>query len=144
MPAGRPSLYTPELVDSILERIAAGESLRKICDDDAMPERRTFNRWLENSPELVTKYAHAREEQAEFHHDDMDRLEALTEDGTLSAQAASVILTNKRWRMEKLKPKVYGAKVDHNHGGQKGNPFVAMISEVTGSFQPVEADDDDT
>jgi len=127
---GRPSSYTPELVESICERLAEGESLRSICRDEAMPDRTTVTRWLAEIGDFATKYARAHEEQAEFHHAEMDRLEAAVEDGTLSAPAAGVILANKRWRMEKLKPKVYGNAVTLK--GDKDNPLrVARANELT-------------
>lgn len=122
---GRPSSYTAELVESICERLMEGESLRSICRDDAMPDFRTVMRWQAEDEDFATKCARAREEQAEFHHAEMDRLEGAVEDGSLAAAAASVILANKRWRMEKLKPKVYGAKIQH--GSDPENPIPAPI-----------------
>lgn len=76
-----------------------------------MPHRTTVGRWIDADPGFAARCARAREEQAEFHHAEMDRLEAAIEAGELPAPAGSVILANKRWRMEKLKPKVYGAKL---------------------------------
>ncbi|MBM6705404.1 hypothetical protein H6A60_13115 [Sutterella massiliensis] len=58
----------------------------------------------------------------------MDRLEAATEAGSLPAAAASVILANKRWRMEKLKPKVYGAAVTLK--GDRDNPLQMEASKA--------------
>ena len=92
----------------ICHLIAMGESLRAICVRPGMPDKATVLRWMADDDAFATKYARAREAQAEHHHDEMDRLEAAIESGTLNAQAGSVILGNKRWRMEKLKPKVYG------------------------------------
>lgn len=115
---GRPSDYNDALADSILERLADGESLRTICTGETMPHRTTVFRWLAEHDGFATKYAHAREAQAEAHHDDMDEIEARTLSGELHPQAASVVLGNKRWRMEKLKPRVYGAKVEHEHKGR--------------------------
>lgn len=42
---GRPSLYTPELAELICERIAAGESLVEICEDERMPSAATVRLW---------------------------------------------------------------------------------------------------
>jgi len=64
----RPSTYTDVLADLICDRIADGESLRAICNDDAMPDRRTVLRWLAD-PEhttFATKHAHAREMQGDL------------------------------------------------------------------------------
>lgn len=45
-PAGRPSLYTPELRDEICRRLARGRTLRSVCSDDDMPDRQTIYNWL--------------------------------------------------------------------------------------------------
>jgi hypothetical protein len=109
--------YSDTLAALLCDRLANGDSMRTICADEAMPDRRTVERWMANDAEFAAKCARAREEQAEFHHDAMDGIEAKTLAGEIAASAASVVLTNKRWRMEKLKPKVYGAKLDLNHSG---------------------------
>jgi hypothetical protein len=114
---GRPSLYTPELADEIYDRLAEGNSLRSVCLAEDMPDKRTVERWMASDPSFAAKCARAREEQAEFHHEAMDEIEADTLSGVLNPQAASVVLANKRWRMEKLKPKVYGQKVALDHSG---------------------------
>lgn len=122
-PADKPeprTVFTQGVADAICARIANGESLRSICALEGMPDKATVFRWLAEDDEFATKYARAREAQAEHHHDEMDRLEEATESGALNPQAASVILANKRWRMEKLKPKVYGAKVQTEHSGSIG------------------------
>lgn len=115
---GRPSIYSEELADLFCERLADGKrSERQICEDDDMPSRVTLRTWKLEKPDFFAKCAHAREEQAEVHHEEMDTIEARTLSGDLNPQAASVVLSNKRWRMEKLKAKVYGPaiKVDNTH-----------------------------
>lgn len=131
---GRPSKYSEALVQSILDRLAAGESLRAICRDDAMPDYSTVDRWLQDNPAFASRYARAREEQAEHHHAEMDRLEGAIEDGSLNPQAGNVILANKRWRMEKLKPKVYGAAVT-----LKGDPESPLQTRASLSEAELEA-----
>src|SRR5690606_532057 len=69
--AGRPSDYSEALVDAICERIANGESLRSICSDDDMPSKTSVFNWLAKHPEFLTKYARAREVQAEALADEM-------------------------------------------------------------------------
>lgn len=43
---GRPSIYTEEMADEILLRIAEGESIRQITADDHMPKRSTIHFWV--------------------------------------------------------------------------------------------------
>jgi hypothetical protein len=42
---GQQSAYSAALADEILDRIADGESLNKICMDEHMPHERTVRRW---------------------------------------------------------------------------------------------------
>lgn len=44
-PGGRPSLYTPEIVEEICDRLSQGEPLEQICRDDHMPASRTVWAW---------------------------------------------------------------------------------------------------
>jgi hypothetical protein len=58
---GRPSKYTPELVQEIFSRLRTGEPLLQICKDEQMPERRVVYGWIERDPDLSAQFAHARE-----------------------------------------------------------------------------------
>lgn len=121
-------------IDTICAGIADGDSLRSLCAKSGMPDKATVMRWLSEDDGFATKYARAREAQAEHHHDEMDRLEAAIEVGALNATAGGVILANKRWRMEKLKPKVYGTAVT-----LKGDPENPIESRTSLSESALEA-----
>jgi hypothetical protein len=58
---GRPSLYSPEIAEEICERLASGESMRRICQDEHMPGRRTVEGWMDADPDFRAKCARARE-----------------------------------------------------------------------------------
>jgi hypothetical protein len=115
---GRPSDYSEKTAEAICVRLADGQSLRRICLDEGMPDRTTVLRWLASNKDFATRYAQAREDQAEFHHDEMEEIEDEVRRGVLDPKAANVILGNKRWRMEKLKPKAYGQKLEVEHSGR--------------------------
>ncbi|WCE04437.1 hypothetical protein [Pseudoxanthomonas sp. JBR18] len=131
---GRPSLYTPELADAICDAIAEGESLRQVCMRDGMPDRRTVERWMEVDASFAAKCARAREDQAEVHHDQMGEIEADVLSGALDPKAANVVLTNKRWRMEKLASKRYGQRlaVDHDVVGNLADRLKAARERTAG------------
>lgn len=57
-----PTKRTPELVDEILMRLACGEPLAQICRDPHMPDRRTFNRWVEEDEALKADKQDARDD----------------------------------------------------------------------------------
>lgn len=42
----RPTLYTPELLATIVERLSAGEPMASICRDEGMPAARTVRDWI--------------------------------------------------------------------------------------------------
>jgi hypothetical protein len=111
-------MYPPEVKQTILDRLAQGESLNAICKDEGLPAFRTVMDWLEQDGDFRTKYARAREAQADVLFDGMAAIEGKVEEGSLKPDAARVILDSQRWRAEKLKPKAYGSKVDVNHAGR--------------------------
>jgi hypothetical protein len=57
MPAGRPSRFTDEIGLIICERLANGESLRAMCEDDDMPDKATVFRWLAFHEDFRDRYA---------------------------------------------------------------------------------------
>ena len=59
---GRPSLYTPELIEAIAERLSNGEPMAAICRDEGMPAYRTVKDWMDSKPEVSAAIACAREE----------------------------------------------------------------------------------
>lgn len=59
---GRPSLRSPALEQSILERLASGEPLAQICRDDGMPHPNVWRRWCDDDEELSIAYARARDD----------------------------------------------------------------------------------
>jgi hypothetical protein len=121
------STFTQAIADEICERLADGASLRRICEADDMPNVRTVRRWLAASSAFAAQYALAREEQAEFHHAEMDDIEDKVLTGKLKADAANAVLSNKRWRMEKLKPRVYGVRM--TVAGDAENPLTLLTNE---------------
>lgn len=141
MAGGRPTKYTKELVDVICERLADGEGLIGICEDEAMPDRSTVFRWLEVREEFRDKYARAREAQADYYADeivDVSKNRALdlpldngkggyTPD-TTAVQRDRLIIDALKWKASKLAPKKYGEKVQQEITGAEG---AALIPSIT-------------
>lgn len=58
----RHRFYTPEIAETILERLADGETLRGICSDAGMPTEGAVRFWVTSDREgFATRYAQARE-----------------------------------------------------------------------------------
>lgn len=128
---GRPTKYTQGLADTICERIADGESLRSICREHEMPDKATVFRWLASNDDFATKYARAREAQADGFVDEMveiaddgsnDWMEKQFGEETRWVENGEALrrsqlrIATRQWIAEKLKPKKYGAKVELEHG----------------------------
>jgi len=113
MPAGRPSKYTKALADKICARIAQGESLRKICEDKAMPNIASVINWRREKPEFFAHYTKAQEDRADHYADEIVEIADTAED----AAKARLQVDARKWVASKLKSKAYGEKVTQEHTG---------------------------
>lgn len=127
---GRPSSFTEAIGDAICERISDGQSLREICLANDMPNKATVFRWLadERYAPFRDQYARAREAQADSLFDEMldiaddgtnDWVERTRDDGSTyealngeHIQRSKVRIDTRKWMAAKLRPKVYGDKID--------------------------------
>jgi len=123
MGAPIPPARKAEILQEVFDRIANGEALIAICRDQHMPDRQTVIRWLDADPELAAKCARARELQAEALEEGMADVEASVLSGSLNPKAASVVLSSRRWRAEKLAPRKFGARQAIEMTGAEGGPL---------------------
>ena len=120
---GRPSTFTQQLADGICERLACGESLRRICADEGMPDKATVIRWLAKHDTFRASYSHARMVQADGWADEiLDLARADPPRSPVTGRCDPVAarhIRNRvgtlRWMLEKLIPKKFGG------GGCPGN-----------------------
>jgi hypothetical protein len=107
---GRPAAieYSPEIAESICDRIAAGESMRAICRTEGWPDRTAVLRWLDQHPDFAAKCGRARELQADAFLEDMADICERVQIETLGSDQARVVLSSLQWRASKLAPKKYG------------------------------------
>lgn len=127
----RASTRTQEIVNTILDRITAGESLRSICRDEAMPAASTFLLWVTKDELLAEQYARACAERAEAHAEELleiaddgqnDWMEKFGKDGESlgwmvngeAMQRSRLRVDTRKWLMSKMKPKKYGDKIEHS------------------------------
>ncbi|SCB16478.1 hypothetical protein [Rhizobium hainanense] len=142
---GRPSDFTPVVADAICERLADGESLKSICTSDGMPHRATVFRWLGAHADFRDSYARAREAQADALFDEILDIAntPITGEKTKVDKNGNVIEMTKadmidhrrlqidarKWIAAKLRPKVYGDKLDVDVTGALD--FVVSAKPVT-------------
>ena len=69
---GRPSAYSEEIAVEILSRMASGESVKAICDDEHMPARSTVMLWVADDREgFSDRYAKACQARAHYWADEL-------------------------------------------------------------------------
>jgi hypothetical protein len=110
--------FTKKIGREICRRIAAGETLTKICKDKRMPIINSIYDWIRMSvknPEefdyFHLNYRRARAAQADTQFDVISDLCDDVEAGLLDPNAARVIIGAKQWQMSKIRPDQYGDKL---------------------------------
>lgn len=119
----RPTIYCDDLAKEICLRIASGESVRSICQDDNMPSKSTVMLWLiDGEHEFFSdQYAKARQIQAETLADELfdiaddgsnDWMKRTNKDGEeyflLNGEAVArsrLRVDTRKWYLSKVLPK---------------------------------------
>lgn len=121
---GRPTLYTQELADKIIDRIASHPmSIRKICAMyDDMPAHQSIYLWVYKYPDFSDKYVVAKQTQSKLAVEEIedmyDTVNTYTDkDGNLKYDAAHAthlnnIANHRKWCAARLARKTYGADKD--------------------------------
>jgi hypothetical protein len=105
---GRPTIFTQEIADEICERLAHGETLRKMVLDEHMPPAGTIYRWLDSNESFRDQYAQARVRQADYYAE-------MIIDESFGAHDASIgrlRMDALKWASSKIAPKKYGDKIE--------------------------------
>lgn len=124
---GRPSDFTQEIADSICERIAGGENLRQMCDEDGLPCERTIYRWLAANGAFCQQYAQARKAWSDAQ---VEEVIAVSKNPLLKADDKRVQIDTLKWAMGKLNGK-YSDKVKHVGGDDGDNPIAFTGWDIT-------------
>jgi hypothetical protein len=130
----RPTDYSPEVVTSICQRIAEGDSLRSICAADDMPNKATVLRWLKVQPEFHEAYGIARQLQTELMAEEILEIADDVSQDTIAAEQgprpnaewiarSKLRVDARKWLMSKLAPKKYGDRISAEHTGRDGGPI---------------------
>ena len=119
---GRPSKISDELTAEICGRLASGEPLGKIANDDHMPHMTTIYMWLKKHEEFRKMYEDARKNGAHTYADqiaqiiDQKPLQIVDEQGNVRYDSASIAwnrlrMDGRKWLAAKYLPKVYGERL---------------------------------
>ena len=147
LPRGRPSTYTPAMAKSICTQIAEGKSLREICRADGMPYDATVREWVVDDREgFYSHYTRAVQARAILW---AEEITGIADDGTQDTYTdpstgqertnAEVVarsrlrVDTRKWMLSKVLPKIYGDKLDLNHGVQPDNPLAKLLEQIQGT-----------
>ncbi len=153
--AGRPSTYTPEIEAEIFERLAAGESLRAICQAEHLPSDFAVRNWViqDKPPGISSRYAHARSMGLDSQAEEIieiadtcrigekrkiiegtrdkegnigpDQVEVTTGD---MIERARLQVDARKWLLSKMRPDKYGDRTVL--AGDKENPLEVNVGSV--------------
>lgn len=153
----RPTKFTAELGQNICKRIADGESLRNVCQDEKMPNRSSVHLWIiagkahDATPELKAfsdQYELAIDVRAENMFDEMeeiadngtnDYIKRINNDGseyevvnTENIQRSRLRVDTRKWKLSKMLPKKFGDKLDVTSDGKAlPTPIYSGVSKKT-------------
>lgn len=105
---GRPRIFSEELAQTICERIANGESLRQVCQDENLPCRETVYSWIRSNSEFLDQYAQAKEWQRDLLLDEIIELADKATPTAQGVQLAKLRIDVRKWLISRLEPKKYG------------------------------------
>lgn len=106
---------TSEQAETVIAGIAAGASLRRMLDDNGIAYA-TWYRALEADSVIAERYARAKEAQADALADEIVDI-ADGRDGDSDPASRRVRVDARKWVAAKLRPKVWGDRVQHDHDG---------------------------
>jgi hypothetical protein len=115
--------YSSEVAERICELIIEGVSLRKICEMEHMPSRRTVFYWLKDNEGFREQYQIARLIQVEYWaHEIIEIADDTSGDFIINEHGERVVdheninrarlkIDARKWLMSKLHPQRYGDRV---------------------------------
>ncbi len=124
--------YSPEIADEILERLAQGQPLRKICEDLHMPAASSVIGWVNRDESgFAERYARAREVGYALLADELIHIADTPMEGTVITskewgeerktgdmlEHRKLQVDTRKWMLAKMLPKVYGDKQQIEHSG---------------------------
>lgn len=135
---GRPTLFTPALLDFIIQEISDGCTEYSIFLKPAMPCWRAWTKYKREHPDFIPIYAQAKGDCYEVWEHKMrtramDESRDLQPDGKGGFKSDNTAVNRDRlcidtdkWLMSKLMSKKYGDKVQQELSGPEGGPIPGL------------------
>ena len=126
---GRPSIYTDELADKMLEEIASGRSVIGMCrEEEWTPNADTWYRWLYKIEGLSDRYTRAKAFQSEREANII--LDIADNATNQDYQVARLRVDARKWIASKLLPNKYGDRQSVDHSSTDGSMRPTIIELV--------------
>jgi len=113
----RPTICTTEVTNEVCQRLAGGESLRKICEDEALPVMSSILLWVVSGrlvegteKEFSEHYMQAREAAGFSHADRVADVAVRALDEGLDPQVARAAMDGFKWAAERMSPKKHSPR----------------------------------
>lgn len=115
-------VFSAELLATILDRVAGGEPLSKVCNSPDMPTRKAFLEWVAKDPSIREQYEFAMQMRADLYADEIISIaddglnDTYLDDEGNARTNADVVARSKlrvdarKWYASKLAPKKYGER----------------------------------
>jgi len=116
-------LYGPEIAAEILKRLAGGETLRKICKTEGMPDHSTVVLWCNQDPDFANQYARARSEGLDVMAEDIVEI---SDDKTDDANSRRVRVDARKWLLSKMRPEKYSDRLAIT-GAKDAEPLKVLV-----------------
>lgn len=144
----RPTIFTQNLADNICQELALGKSLRTVCKPEGMPALSTIFNWFRTQPTFLEQYARAKQESADAMADEIldisdnatnDWMEDNYDKGKTpgyalngeNIQRSKLRVDTRKFLMAKMKPKVYGDKIDMTTNGKDLPTPIIRLEDVS-------------
>jgi len=139
---GRPSDYLPEVAADICAKLAEGESLRKVCERQGMPNKATVFRWIAQHEEFRDQYAKATDTRADALFEEMFEIADDVPAEAAAVAKARLRIDTRKWALARMNPKKYGDKVSQDidvkssDGTMTPLPTIIQLVPVEASHEP--------
>lgn len=127
---GRPSLYTSDLAEEILDKLSEGQTLTSICKAPHIPTDACVRKWaIEDVDGFSSRYTRARDTGLDRRADELLDLVETVDPEPGKVQKARLIADTWKWYLSKLAHKRYGDRL-HVVGDADADPVKSDIDDT--------------
>jgi hypothetical protein len=144
---GRPTIYTADIADRILNELSDGRTLAAVCGDPGMPAPATVRLWaVENREGFAPRYQTAREFGCDTLADQMldiaddsrgDWIVRRKPDGTTeyvvnleNIRRCRLRIRARIWLLSRMLPTIHGGRPDRHARHETGGDLAALMEEI--------------